>query len=72
MKTILTLSSIAALAAFVLFPHNLSLVSSVLFSASIFGIFVKDCSRTIRPLPVSADVVQFPRPARRAAFELAA
>ena len=73
MKTLPALSFIAALAAFVLFPHSLAIGGSLLFGACLVSIFVADCARTIKPLQVRAAMVEFPRPARRAsAFELAA
>jgi hypothetical protein len=73
MKTIPALTFLAALVAFVLFPHNLALAGSLLFAACLGSIFIADCARTIKPLAVPASVVVFPRPSRRApAFGLAA
>jgi hypothetical protein len=73
MKTLPAISFLAALVAFVLFPHNLAMIGSLLFAASIVSIFVADYTRTLKPLTTRATVVNFPRPGRRAAtFELAA
>ena len=73
MKTLPALTFVAALVAFVLFPHNLALAGTLLFAACLVTIFVADCARTIKPLAAPALVVEFPRPSRRApALELAA
>jgi hypothetical protein len=73
MKTLPALSFLAALVAFVLFPHTLALSGSLLFSACLITIFVADCARTIKPVDTRSTLLAFPRPTRRAsAFELAA
>jgi hypothetical protein len=73
MKTIPTLTFLAALVAFALLPHTLAIAGSLLFGASFLSMFAIDCTRTIKPLEARASVVNFPRPTRRApAFELAA
>ena len=73
MKTLPAISFLAALVAFVFFPHTLALSGSLLFSACLLTIFVADCARTIKPLDVRCNMVAFPRPVRRAsAFGLAA
>jgi hypothetical protein len=73
MKTLPALASISALAAFALLPHTLPIIASLVFGACLVGIFAADYSRTIKPLTMPAKVVEFPRPARRAAsFGLAA
>jgi len=73
MKTLPTIASLAALVAFVLSPHNLAMISSLLFAAGIVSVFVTDYTRSLKPLTIRATVVNFPRPGRRAsALELAA
>jgi len=73
MKTLPLIASLAALVAFVLSPHNLAMISSLLFSAGIVSVFVADYTRSLKPLTTRAAVVNFPRSGRRAgAFELAA
>jgi hypothetical protein len=73
MKTLPSIAFLAALVAFVLSPHNLAMISSLLFAAGIVSVFVADYSRTLKPLTIRTNVVNFPRPSRRApAFELAA
>jgi hypothetical protein len=73
MKTLTALSFLAALVAFVLSSHSLTVAMSLTFGASVVSIFVADCMRTIKPLEVRAKITPFPRSARRAsAFELAA
>ena len=73
MKKLPALSFLAALVAFVLFPHSLAVGGSLLFGACILTIFVADCARTIKPLTASAAMVEFHRPTGRTTdFELAA
>ena len=73
MKTLPAIAFLAAFVAFVLSPHNLAMISSLYFAASIVSIFVADYTRTLKPLAVRAAVVNFSRSDRRAAaFELAA
>ena len=73
MKTLPAIAFLAALVAFVLFPHKLAMISSLLFASGIISIFVGDYTRSLKPLTTQAAVVTFPRPGRRvAAFELAA
>jgi len=73
MKTLPALTTVAALAAFVLLPHTLPIAASLLFGTCLIGIFAADYARTIKPLAMPAKLVEFPRPARRApAFGLAA
>jgi len=72
MKTLPAITALAALVAFVLFPHTLAIAGSLLFATCLLSIFVADYNRTLKPLEVRATVVGFPRPARRTpAFELA-
>ena len=66
MKTLPAITFLAALVAFVLFPHNLALTGSLLFAACLVSIFAADYARTLKPLEVRAAVVNFPRPTRRA------
>jgi hypothetical protein len=73
MKTLTAFTFLAALVAFALSSHSLSLAVSLLFGACVVSIFLADCIRTIKPLEARATITSFPRPARRVqAFELAA
>ena len=73
MKTLPAFTFLAALVAFFVLPHTLPVVASLVFGTCLVTIFVADYARSIKPLAVRAAVVEFPRPARRAAaFELAA
>jgi len=73
MKTIIASTFIAALVAFTVLPHTLTIAGSLLFGACFISIFAADCTRTIKPLEVRARVVNFTRPSRRVpVLELAA
>jgi hypothetical protein len=65
MKTLPAISFLAALVAFVLFPHNLALAGSLLFAACLMSIFVADYTRTIKRFETRAVVVEFAGPTRR-------
>ena len=64
MKTLPAITSLAALAAFVLFSHTLAIAGSLLFATCLLSIFVADYHRALKPLEVRAAVVGFPRPVR--------
>jgi hypothetical protein len=65
MKTLPAITFLAALVAFVLFPHNLALAGSLLFAACLMSIFVADYTRTMKRFETQAAVVEFSRPTRR-------
>ena len=70
MKTILPLTFIAALGAFIALPINFEVAGSMLFAAGVMAVAVCDYSRSMRPMDVPAPLAVTPRRAER--FGLAA